>query len=66
MPRKGGLCQEPGEKCGLAEIPRLRREMADVGGKIRQLIDEDLPKLNKSMNDAGVPHLSVATRPQDR
>jgi hypothetical protein len=50
----------------LAEIPRLRREMADVGGKIRQLIDEDLPKLNKSMNDAGVPHLSVATRPQDR
>lgn len=50
----------------LAEIPRLRSEMADVDGKIRQLIDEDLPRLNKSMNDAGVPHLSVATRLQGR
>ena len=50
----------------LAEIPRLRSEMADVDGKIKQLIGEDLPKLNQLMNDAGVPHLSVATRPQGR
>jgi hypothetical protein len=44
----------------------LRGEMMDVGGKIKQLIDEDLPKLNKSMNEAGVPHLSVTARAQDR
>jgi hypothetical protein len=50
----------------LAEIPRLHGEMMDVGGKIKQLIDEDLPKLNKSMNDAGVPHLTVTARAQDR
>jgi hypothetical protein len=48
----------------LAEIPRLRQEMVDVDGKIKQLIDEDLPKLNKSMNDAGVPHLFVAAQAQ--
>jgi len=44
----------------LAEIPRLRLEMTDTDAKIKQLIDEDLPRLNKLMNDAGVPHMSVA------
>jgi hypothetical protein len=44
----------------LAEIPRLRTEMTDVDTKIKHLIDEDLPALNKLMNDAGVPHISIA------
>ena len=44
----------------LAEIPRLRAEMTDVDAKIKRLIDEDLPSLNKLMNDAGVPHISLA------
>ncbi len=44
----------------LTEIPKLRTEMADVDAKIKQLIDEDLPALNKLMNDAGVPHISIA------
>jgi hypothetical protein len=43
----------------LAEIPRLRLEMTDADARIKQLIDEDLPTVNKSMNDAGVPHISV-------
>jgi len=44
----------------LAEIPRLRSEMTDVDARIRHLIDEDLTSVNKLMNDAGVPHISVA------
>ncbi len=44
----------------LAEIPRLRTEMTEVDAKIKQLIDEDLPALNKLMNAAGVPYISVA------
>jgi formiminotetrahydrofolate cyclodeaminase len=44
----------------LAEIPRLRTEMTEVDAKIKKLIDEDLPALNKLMNDAGVPHISIA------
>ncbi len=44
----------------LAEIPRLRTEMADVDARIKKVIDEDLPALNKLMNDAGVPHVSIA------
>jgi hypothetical protein len=43
----------------LAEIPRLRAEMTGVDAKIKQLIDEDLPALNKLMNDAGVAHISL-------
>jgi len=44
----------------LAEIARLRTEMTDVDARIKQLVDEDLPALNKLMNDAGVPHISIA------
>ena len=44
----------------LAEIPKLRTEMTDIDAKIKLLIDEDLPALNKLMNDAGVPHISLA------
>jgi hypothetical protein len=44
----------------LAEIPRLRTEMTDVDGQIKRLTEEDLPALNKLMNDAGVPHISLA------
>jgi hypothetical protein len=43
----------------VAEIPRLRAEMISVDARIKQLIDEDLPALNKMMNDAGVPHISL-------
>jgi hypothetical protein len=44
----------------LAEIPHLRVEMTEVDAKIEKLIDEDLPALNKLMNDAGVAHISIA------
>jgi hypothetical protein len=50
----------PPTSAQLAEIPKLRTEMADVDAKIKQVIDEDLPALNKLMNDAGVPHISIA------
>jgi len=43
----------------VAEIPRLRAEMTSVDAQIKQLIDEDLPALNKLMNDVGVPHISL-------
>jgi hypothetical protein len=50
----------PPTSAQLAEIPRLRTEMTDVDARIKRLIDEDLPALNKLMNDAGVPHISIA------
>jgi hypothetical protein len=34
--------------------------MTDVDTKIKHLIDDDLSALNKLMNDAGVPHISIA------
>jgi hypothetical protein len=55
----GRLCLPPTHG-QLAEIPRLRTEMTDVDARIRQLIDEDLPSLNKLMSDAGVPHISIS------
>jgi hypothetical protein len=37
--------------------------MIEVNAKIKPLIEVDLPNLNKLMNDAGVPHISLPDEP---
>ena len=31
--------------------------MADGSVEVKKLVDEDLPALNKKMNEAGIPHI---------
>jgi len=45
----------------LDQIKLLQGLLSDAGGAARKLTQEDLPALNKMMNDAGVPHISVPT-----
>jgi hypothetical protein len=42
------------QKEKLAELGPL---VSDASGQVKKLVDEDLPALNKKMNDAGVPHI---------
>ena len=44
----------------LAELKQLRAEMPEVNAKIKQLIEEDLPKTNQLISGAGVPFLSIS------
>ena len=43
----------------LALIPILQKQLTGAGAVVRKLATEDLPALNKMMNDAGVPHIVV-------
>ena len=43
----------------LAELTPL---VADASGQVKKISDEDLPALNKKMNEAGIPHI-VPTPP---
>jgi hypothetical protein len=45
----------------LDQIKLLQGLLTDASGAARKLTQEDLPALNKTMNDAGVPHISVPT-----
>jgi hypothetical protein len=31
--------------------------VSDASAQVKKLVDEDLPALNKKMNDAGIPHI---------
>ena len=33
--------------------------LSEAGGAARKLAQEDLPALNKMMNDAGMPHITI-------
>jgi photosystem II stability/assembly factor-like uncharacterized protein len=43
----------------LEQVKLLQSMLADAGGAARKLAQEDLPALNKLMNDAGVPHITI-------
>ena len=43
----------------LAQIPILQKLLSDAGAVVRKLATEDLPALNKLMNEAGVPHITI-------
>jgi len=47
------------QKEKLAELTPL---VADASAQVKKISDEDLPALNKRMNDAGIPHI-VPTPP---
>ncbi len=42
------------------EIETLSRLLGEAMEKVKKLVEEDLPNLNKLMNEAGIPHISVA------
>jgi len=45
------------QKEKLAELTPL---VAEASAQVKKISDEDLPALNKKMNDAGVPHIVPA------
>jgi len=51
-----GFAAAPGgqQKEKLAELATL---VTDATAQVKKLIEEDLPALNKKMNDAGIPHI---------
>jgi hypothetical protein len=48
------------QKDKLAELPPL---VNDASAQVKKIAEEDLPALNKKMNDAGIPHI-VPVQPQ--
>jgi photosystem II stability/assembly factor-like uncharacterized protein len=61
-----GFVAAPGgqQKQKLADLASL---VPEASAQVKKLIEEDLPALNKKMNDAGIPHLgpSAAEQPHD-
>jgi hypothetical protein len=55
-----GFVAAPGaqQKEKLAE---LGPELSDASAQVKKLIEEELPALNKKMNDAGIPHIVPGT-----
>jgi photosystem II stability/assembly factor-like uncharacterized protein len=45
----------------LEELAALEKLVGEVGAQVDQLIEEDLAALNRRMNEAGIPHIRVAT-----
>jgi photosystem II stability/assembly factor-like uncharacterized protein len=59
-----GFWAAPGgqQKDKLAELPPL---LSDASAQVKKIAEEELPALNKKMNDAGIPHI-VPVQPQQR
>ena len=55
-----GYAAAPGgqQRDKLAELSPL---LADAGAQVKKIAEQDLPALNKKMNEAGVPHIIPAT-----
>jgi photosystem II stability/assembly factor-like uncharacterized protein len=60
-----GFVAAPGsqQKDKLAELAPLANE---ASAQVKKIAEEDLPALNKKMNDAGIPHIVPAATPQPR
>jgi hypothetical protein len=43
------------------KLAELTPEISDASAQVKKLVEEDLPALNKKMNDAGIPHIVPAT-----
>jgi hypothetical protein len=58
-----GFWAAPGgqQKEKLAELPPL---LNDASAQVKKIAEEDLPALNKKMNEAGIPHIVPAPPPQ--
>ncbi len=57
-----GFWAAPGgqQKEKLAELPPL---VSEASTQVKKIAEEDLPALNKKMNDAGIPHIVPKTPP---
>jgi hypothetical protein len=55
-----GFSAAPGgqQKEKLVELGPL---VSEASGQVKKLIEDDLPALNKKMNDAGIPHIVPKT-----
>jgi len=51
------------QKEKLAELAPL---VSDASAQVKKLVEEDLPALNKKMNDAGIPHIVPTATEQHR
>jgi photosystem II stability/assembly factor-like uncharacterized protein len=60
-----GFAAAPGgqQRDKLAELTPL---VAGASAQVKKIVDEELPALNKKMNDAGVPHIVPAPPPPQR
>jgi len=60
-----GFVAAPGgqQKDKLAELTPLASE---ASAQVKKIAEEDLPALNKKMNEAGIPHIVPAPTPQPR
>jgi len=57
-----GFAAAPGgqQKEKLAELTPL---VSEASAQVKKLAEEDLPALNKKMNEAGIPHIVPAPQP---
>jgi photosystem II stability/assembly factor-like uncharacterized protein len=42
-----------------AEITAIQAKLRDIGAEVQKLVREELPALNKLMNEAGIPHIRI-------
>jgi hypothetical protein len=43
------------------KLAELGPELSDASAQVKKLVEEELPALNKKMNDAGIPHIVPGT-----
>ena len=57
-----GFWAAPGgqQKDKLAEVTPL---ISEASAQVKKIAEEELPALNKKMNDAGIPHIVSVTPP---
>jgi photosystem II stability/assembly factor-like uncharacterized protein len=48
------------------KLAQLATLVSDASAQVKKLVDEDLPALNKKMNDAGIPHIVPSVTEQHR
>ena len=48
------------------ELGAVSRLLGEASERLRKLVDEDLAALNKQMNEAGIPHITVAAPEGER
>ena len=51
-----GFAAAPGQQ-QMEKIAELKPQVSDGSAQAKKLLEEDLPALNKKMNEAGVPHI---------
>jgi photosystem II stability/assembly factor-like uncharacterized protein len=58
-----GYAAEPGGQ-QKEKLAQLKPQVSEASAQVKKLVEEDLPALNKKMNEAGIPHIVPAAAPQ--